>query len=407
MKRSKQFKGLLREFIRLSSSSAAAHKTLDSSPSPFTSFYERDLEMVRASSAQMRSKPASTESLKFGHTYSDHMMEVDFSDESGWTRPLICPLKNFELHPGCKALHYAVQLFEGMKAYRGVDNKIRIFRPDQNIARMKRTAIRASLPDFDGDELIRIISELIHLEQEWIPYSCSSSLYIRPTMIGVDPTLGVAHSKEAKLYVLTGPVGAYYPTGFKPVSLLADSSFVRAFPGGVGAYKLGCNYAPTILVGRIANELGCQQVLWLFDQDEKLTEAGTMNIFIYWMNKDGEPELVTPPLTDGLILPGVTRDSLLTIAREWNEFKVTERYPTMIEIKEALSKNRIMQVFGAGTACVVSPIGRILYKTSAGYENLMIPTMESTANVMQRFYEAIVDIQYGRTARPEWVHVIR
>jgi len=209
--------------------------------------------------------------------------------------------------------------------------------------------------------------------------------------------------------VLSGPVGAYYPTGFQPISLLADSQYVRAFPGGVGSYKMGCNYAPTILIGKKATEMGCQQVLWLYDTDEKLTEVGTMNIFIYWRNERGEEELVTPPLTDGLILPGVTRDSLLTIARDWGEFKVTERYPTMEEIRRGIAENRVMQIFGAGTACVVSPVGRILYRnpTSSQHEELLIPTMSSKANIMQRFFDIIMDMQYGRNpCMPEWIHVV-
>lgn len=151
----------------------------------------------------------------------------------------------------------------------------------------------------------------------------------------------MANSNSAKLFVLTGPVGAYYPTGFQPISLLADSTFIRAFPGGVGSYKMGCNYAPTILISKIAGEMGCQQVLWLYDRDEKLTEVGTMNIFIYWVNELGEHELITPPLKDGLILPGVTRDSLLTIARNWGEFQVTERYPTMEEVRRACAEQRV------------------------------------------------------------------
>jgi len=227
-------------------------------------------------------------------------------------------------------------------------------------------------------------------------------------MIGTDPTLGVANSNSAKLFVLTGPVGAYYPTGFQPISLLADSTFIRAFPGGVGSYKMGCNYAPTILIGRIAGEMGCQQVLWLYDRDEKLTEVGTMNIFIYWVNELGEHELITPPLKDGLILPGVTRDSLLAIARNWGEFQVTERYPTMEEVRRACAEQRILQIFGAGTACVVSPVGRILYRNpnTNQYEDLLIPTMTSKANVMQRFYDTIMDIQYGRIDMPEWTTLV-
>jgi len=371
-------------------------------------FYHRDLEIIRATAAQMMKKPESLDGLKFGHSFSDHMMEADWDHEKGWSHPVVSPLHDFKMHPGAKVLHYAIELFEGMKAYRGVDNKIRIFRPDKNMERMRRTAARAALPDFDAEELIKIMCDLVKIDKEWVPYSSTGSLYVRPTLIGTDPTLGVADSHQAKLFVLTGPAGAYYPTGFKPVSLLADPEFVRAFPGGVGAFKMGCNYAPTILIGKMAAGMGCQQVLWLYDNDEKLTEVGTMNIFVLWKNEQGELELVTPPLSDGLILPGVTRDSLIDIAKSWNEFKVTERYPTMEDIKRGIKEKRVLQIFGAGTACVVSPVGRILYKNKKTheYEELLIPTMESQPNVMQRLYDTIIDIQYGRIDYPGWTRVV-
>uniref|UniRef100_A0AC34F9B0 Branched-chain-amino-acid aminotransferase n=1 Tax=Panagrolaimus sp. ES5 TaxID=591445 RepID=A0AC34F9B0_9BILA len=375
---------------------------------PATSFTYDELEIIQAEPAKLLQKPTDWDALKFGHTFSDHMMEADWSSENGWAKPLISPLHNFNLHPAAKVLHYATELFEGMKAYRGVDNKIRLFRPEQNMERMRLTAARTSLPDFNTEELIKIISELVKIDKEWVPYSTTGSLYIRPTMIGMDPTLGVQESHEAKLYVLTGPAGAYFPTGFKPVTLLADSEYVRAFPGGVGAFKMGCNYAPTILIGKIAASLGAQQVLWLYDKDEKLTEVGTMNIFIYWKNEQGEEELITPPLSDGLILPGITRLSLLEIAKSWNEFKVTERYPTMEELKFGIKEKRVMQVFGAGTACVVCPVDKILYKNqkTKKHEELLIPTMESKPDVMKRLYDTIVDIQYGRREWPGWTRIV-
>ncbi|KAI6177293.1 Branched-chain-amino-acid transaminase [Aphelenchoides bicaudatus] len=375
-------------------------------PSNWT-FYHKDTETVLARPDQMQPKPTNIDAVKFGACFADHMFEADWSAENGWVRPVLSPLHHLQLHPAAKVLHYAIELFEGMKAYRGVDGRIRLFRPEMNMERMRRTASRSSLPDFDPEELIKIITNLIQIDQEWVPYSTTGSLYIRPTLIGTDPTLGVAHSNEAKLFVLTGPCGAYYPTGMKPISLLADSNYVRAFPGGVGQYKMGCNYAPTILMGKRAMEMGCQQVLWLYDEDEKLTEVGTMNIFVYWINEQGEEELVTPPLTDGLILPGVTRDSLLELCQQWNEFKVTERYPSMEEIRRAIAENRIKQIFGAGTACIVSPVGRILYRNphTQLYEDLIIPTM-TAGNLMQRLYATILEIQYGRIDMPGWSRIV-
>jgi len=295
-----------------------------------------------------------------------------------------------------------------MEAYRGVDNKIRLFRADLNMDRMRRTAARAALPIFDSEEMIKCISELVKIDQEWVPYSTTSSLYIRPTLIGTEATLGVGHSNKALLYVVTGPVGKYYETGFKPISLLADSEFVRAFPGGVGAFKMGCNYAPSILISKMAGDMGCQQVLWLSGKNEKVTEVGSMNLFVLWINENGEKELITPPLTEGLILPGVTRRSLLDLARQWNEFKITEENFTMADLRKASKEKRLLEVFGAGTACIVSPVGHIIYKNRQKgiYEDLVIPTMENTPNLMQRFYDTITDIQYGRIAQPGWTRVI-
>uniref|UniRef100_A0A7E4UPV0 Branched-chain-amino-acid aminotransferase n=1 Tax=Panagrellus redivivus TaxID=6233 RepID=A0A7E4UPV0_PANRE len=396
---------LFQVVVRRASTAAATPNVLPDKTEPF---YHRDLEIHAASPSQMKPKPDSLDGLKFGHTFSDHMFEVNWDAAKGWTRPIISPLHDFHIHPGAKVLHYAIELFEGMKAYRGVDNKIRLFRPDQNMARMRRTAARSSLPDFDANELTDIIADLVKLDKEWVPYSNTASLYLRPTMISTDPTLGVGDPSQAKLFVLTGPAGAYYPTGFKPISLLADPEYVRAFPGGVGSFKMGCNYAPTILIGKVATSLGCQQALWLYDKDEKLTEVGTMNIFVFWTNEQNELELVTPPLSDGLILPGVTRDSLIQIAKSWNEFKITERYPTMDEIKRATKEKRVHQVFGAGTACIVSPVGRILYKntTTKQYEEILIPTMDSKIDVMQRLYDTINDIQYGRIEWPGWTKIV-
>ncbi|KAL3076088.1 hypothetical protein niasHT_034152 [Heterodera trifolii] len=378
-------------------------------------FLHDELSIVQASGQELRPKPFAPGQLKFGQHFSDHMMEVDWSDANGWGKPLISPLHPLQLHPGAKALHYAIELFEGMKAYRGQDNHIRLFRPEKNIARMRRTAARLMLPDFDGNELLKIIDELVRIDQDWVPSSDEASLYIRPTMIGTDPTLIEGWSTGSKLFIVTGPAGdigeaAHSP---KPIALLADPNLARTSPGGVGQYKMGCNYAPGILIGKQATELGCQQVLWLEGKDEKITEAGSMNIFIFWQNEAGEFELVTPPLDDGLILPGVVRDSLLTIAREWDQFHVRERYPTMHELKKAIDEKRLRQIFACGTACVVTPVGRILYirqgNGRAGrMEDMQIPMPNSDEplNIMQRLYKAITDIYYGRQKREEWTRIV-
>lgn len=326
---------------------------------------------------------------------TDHMFEVEWNFDKGWGTPKIVPIHNLSLHPASKVLHYATELFEGLKAYRGVDGKIRLFRPDMNMKRMLASAERTDLPLFDGNELIKCMKKLISIDQEWVPYSDSCSLYVRPTLIGTEPSLGVATSKKALLFVLIGPVGPYFATGVKPVSLLADPKYVRAWPGGCGDKKMGSNYAPTLYVQKQAESKQMQQVLWLFGSDHHITEVGAMNIFVYLINDNGEKELVTPPL-DGLILPGVTRNSLLELARDWSSFKVSERRITMHEVVKALSENRLLEIFGAGTACVVCPV-RLIHYLGKDYS---IPTMEHKEPITMRFLKELTDIQYGRTSHP-------
>ncbi|XP_013408204.1 branched-chain-amino-acid aminotransferase, cytosolic [Lingula anatina] len=354
-----------------------------------STFKYDDLEIEL--SKTLRPKP-DPNSLVFGKEFSDHMLEVEWHRDSGWGKPRITPLHNLSLHPGAKALHYAVELFEGMKAFRGVDGKIRLFRPEENMKRMNNSATRCCLPNFDGLELLKCIKKLIRVEKDWVPHSTSSSLYIRPTFIGTEPTLGVTVSNQALLYVLVGPVGPYYPTGMKPVTLLADPTYVRAWPGGAGASKLGSNYGPTISIQNMAAQHGCQQVLWLFGEEQNLTEVGTMNIFVYLVNEQGEKELVTPALKDNLILPGVTRKSLLELAYAWGQFKVSERRINMGELTKALAEKRVLEIFGAGTACVVCPVEKILYQG----EFLQVPTMEQEDSLNGKFFQVLTDMQYGR-----------
>ncbi|XP_040012927.1 branched-chain-amino-acid aminotransferase, cytosolic-like isoform X1 [Xiphias gladius] len=354
-----------------------------------SSFKVADIGIERNTACKPKPDPSS---LVFGKQFSDHMLTIDWSDRDGWEAPQIKPFQNLSLHPATSALHYSIELFEGMKAFRGVDNHIRLFRPMLNMERMHRSADRSCLPLFDKGELLECIRKLVEIDREWVPYSQDASLYIRPTFIGVEPSLGVSRPGKAMIFVIIGPVGPYFATGsFNPVSLLADPSFVRAWKGGVGAYKMGGNYGPTIMVQNEAVKRGCQQVLWLYGEQEEITEVGTMNLFIYWTNEQGERELVTPPL-DGIILPGVTRQSLLDLARAWGEFKVTERTMGMKELLGALDAGRILEMFGAGTACVVCPVGSLLYKG----KTYQIPTMENGPDLAKRFHKELTDIQYGR-----------
>lgn len=363
------------------------------------SFKASDIQVTLCKDSERRKKPDPNK-LVFGHEFTDHMFEVEWRQESGWGKPQIRPLHNLSLHPAAKVLHYANEVFEGLKAYYGTDGKIRMFRPDQNAARMLTSARRAVLPEFDGNELVQSIRKLISIDKDWVPKSQTSTLYIRPTLIGTESSLGVSVPTEALLYVIAGPVGPYFPTGFKPVTLLADSKYVRSWIGGAGLYKMGSNYAPTVYVQLEAQKkYNCQQVLWLYGDEQKVTEVGTMNVFVLWTNEKGEKELITPSLDSGLILPGVTRRSLIELAQKWGEFKVSEKDFTMKELAKALKQKRVHEMFGAGTACIVCPVEKIIYEGKP----LPVPTMDAGAPVTMRFHKELTDIQFGRAPSNGWM----
>ncbi|XP_032288539.1 branched-chain-amino-acid aminotransferase, cytosolic isoform X1 [Phoca vitulina] len=361
-------------------------------------FKAKDLIITPATILKEKPDPST---LVFGTVFTDHMLMVEWSSEFGWEKPRIRPLQNLSLHPGSSTFHYAVELFEGLKAFRGVDNKIRLFRPNLNMDRMHRSAVRATLPVFDKEELLECVKQLVKLDQEWVPYSTSASLYIRPTFIGTEPSLGVKKPTKALLFVILSPVGPYFSSGtFKPVSLWANPKYVRAWKGGTGDCKMGGNYGSSLFAQCEAADHGCQQVLWLYGEDNQITEVGTMNLFLYWINEDGEEELATPPL-DGIILPGVTRQSILDLAHKWGEFKVSERCLTMDDLTAALEGNRVRELFGSGTACVVCPVSDILYKG----ETIHIPTMENGPKLASRILDKLTDIQYGRE-ESDWTIIV-
>ncbi|XP_040578498.1 branched-chain-amino-acid aminotransferase, cytosolic isoform X2 [Lepeophtheirus salmonis] len=321
------------------------------------------LQIVTCCPSQLKSKPRLNQ-LSFGKIFTDHMLSVSWNHHTGWTSPLIKPLENLSIHPGSKVLHYAQEIFEGLKAFRGIDDKIRLFRPLHNMERMNLSAKRSKLPNFHGTELLQCIRRLLEIEQEWVPHFPGSSLYIRPTLIGTEPALGVNPSNEAKLYVLLCPVGPYFNSVEEGVNLLADSRFTRSYPGGCGFAKMGCNYAPTLWTQSIASSHNCAQNLWLFGEDHEITEVGAMNIFIYLINrKTGLKELVTPSLEKGLILPGVVRRSIIELSQEIfkNEFVMSEKSINMNELLEALKEERLIEIFGAGTAATICPIKGIHY----------------------------------------------
>ncbi|KAF7339860.1 Branched-chain-amino-acid aminotransferase [Mycena venus] len=352
--------------------------------------------------------PPPSHTLVFGHTFTDHMLTIPWNAVSGWGTPEIKPYGPFQMEPSATVLHYAQTIFEGMKAYRDEHGKITLFRPDMNMKRMNNSARRIALPTFNGNALLDLIKQLIRIDQHWVPKEPGYSLYVRPTMIGTQKVIGVGPPSEALLFVILSPAGPYYASGFKPVALYGTTEFVRASPGGTGAYKLGVNYAPGVLPQKSAAALGYSQNLWLHGEDHQLTEVGTMNMFVVFGKEDGSTELVTPPL-DGMILPGVTRDSVLTLAREHvngtkrlpnlpENLVVSERTVTMKEVKEAAAAGRLVEMFGAGTAAVISPVDRIGYMG----EDVHIPTGEDGMGPVSRpIWTELVGRQWG-SIPSEW-----
>jgi len=355
------------------------------------SFRSEDLKLDLVGASQLKSKPA-VKDLGFGKHFTDHMLRIKWSEKNGWETPLICQFRNFDMHPAAKVLHYAQELYEGMKAYRGVDNEIRMFRPMHNMSRMNLSARRSCLPEFEPQELLQCIQRLVQIDQSWVPNAVSSSLYIRPTMIGTEPTLGIGPASEVELFVILSPVGPYFSSGFEPVNLLADPNFVRSWPGGSGYSKMGSNYAPTIYVGQIAAQYNCHQALWLFGPDQEITEVGSMNIFALFKKENGKLELVTPPLDSGLILPGVTRRSVLELAREFDEFEVSERKLTIKELLNRAKDGTLLEMFGTGTAAIVTPVGNIYYD---GIMN-PLPIPKAEKSFAQRIMRVLTDIYYGK-----------
>ncbi len=305
---------------------------------------------------QRNEKITLPEKLGFGVYFTDHMFEMDYSPEKGWYNASIHPINNFCLHPATSFIHYGQSIFEGLKAFKTVDNQIQIFRPDVHIERMNNSARRLCMPELDSEFVLEAMKELIAIDSDWIPTKRGEALYIRPFMFGKEPVLGVRPSRDYKFIIILSPVGAYYPEGFEPVRILAQDKYVRTFRKGMGECKTSANYAASLLAAEEAKELGFTQVLWLDGVEQKyIEEVGTMNIFIHF--KD---EIVTPKLT-GSILPGVTRRSVIQILSEWG-FKVNERLVSIQEVMDAYDNGTLVGVFGTGTAAIISSIGLLSYK---------------------------------------------
>jgi branched-chain amino acid aminotransferase len=291
--------------------------------------------------------------LPFGKIFSDHMFIADYKDGQ-WQDLRIEPFANLSLHPATSCFHYGQAIFEGLKAQRDSHGNILIFRPDQNAERINLTAERMAMPEVPKEMFLQAIDKLLSIDHQWVPSSSESSLYIRPFMIATDEYVGIKESDTYKFIIFTSPVGAYYSA---PVKVFISEEFIRAFPGGTGFAKCAGNYAATLYPMHLVKKQGFDQLLWLDGVERKyLQESGTMNVFFQINNV-----LITPPLDEGTILNGVTRDSVITLARQMN-VKVEERKITTDEIFAAIDKGELQDAFGAGTAATIAPIIQIGYR---------------------------------------------
>lgn len=327
-----------------------------------------------------------TENLGFGKIFSDHMFIADYERGRGWYDARIVPFADITLHPASTVFHYGAEIFEGLKAYRRADGGVQMFRVIENVRRMNNSAERLGLPVMPEEDMLSAILEFVKAEQDWVPAGDGESLYIRPFLMGIDGHLGVHSINKARFIIIASPSGSYYAEGINPVKIMIEDEDVRAVRGGTGYAKCGGNYAAATRAGEKAEKLGYTQVLWLDGVERKyIEEVGAMNVM---MKINGE--IITPELTSGSILPGITRKSILELLRS-KGYKVTERKISVDEIIEALENGTMEEFWGCGTAAVVSPVGTLYYegKTYTINDNKIGETT-------QMLYDTLTDIQWGR-----------
>ncbi|MBN1104401.1 MAG: branched-chain amino acid aminotransferase [Deltaproteobacteria bacterium] len=348
-----------------------------------------EMKVTPARPDQVKPKPADEGNLGFGDIVTDHMFLMDWEKGKSWFNARIEPYHALAIDPAAMAIHYGQEIFEGLKAYRGKDGSIYLFRARENYVRMNRSAARLCMPELDIDFVMEGMKKLILMDKDWVPRSPGTSLYIRPTMLATEPHLGVRPANNYLFFVIIGPVGAYYKEGLNPVKIHVEDKYVRAAVGGTGEAKTAGNYAASLLAAEEAKKKGFTQVLWLDAAHRKyVEEVGTMNMFFVI---DGE--VITAPLT-GSILPGVTRDSVIRIVKNWG-LKVTERSLAIEELVSAAQSGKLKEAFGTGTAAVISPVGQITFRGKD-----FVVAGGRMGELSHRLYNEIVAIQYGEKDDP-------
>ena len=332
-----------------------------------------------------KKKPNENEAIEFGSVFTDHMFIMDYNSEKGWNNPRIIEYQPIVLDPSALVFHYGQSMFEGMKAYKTDDDRTLLFRPMKNIERANNSNRRICMPEIPEEDFLQAIEELVRIDGEWIPKKKGSSLYIRPFVIATEPSLNVKPSSEYKFIIILSPVGAYYKEGLNPVKIWIEDEYVRAVRGGIGEAKTGGNYAASMLSQEKAHEAGYSQVLWLDGIEHKyIEEVGAMNIFFKINGK------IVTPMLNGSILPGVTRASVIELCKSWG-YDVEERKISVDELYDAANNGKLEEVFGSGTAAVISPVGTLKFG-----EKVFEINEGRIGEVSQKVYDTITGIQTGK-----------
>ena len=332
-----------------------------------------------------KEKPVDESKLGFGHIFTDHMFVMDYDTGKGWHDARVVPYGNIELSPAAMVLHYGQEIFEGLKAYRTADGSIQFFRPEENFKRMNISAERLVIPQIPVEDALQALHTVVDVDKDWVPHTDGASLYIRPFIFAADPFLGVRPGDKYYFMIIMSPSGAYYSTGLEPVSIYVETKYVRAVRGGMGFTKTGGNYAASLHSQDDAHKINYSQVLWLDGIEQKyIEEVGSMNIMFVI---DGE--VVTPAL-QGSVLSGITRKSVLELCKKWG-IKATERRISIQEVADAYDAGKLDEVFGTGTAAVVSPVGHLRWG-----DKVMEIGNNKIGKLTQRLYDTMTGIQYGK-----------
>ena len=342
-----------------------------------------DIKIIKTT--EPKAKPAAGQKLGFGKIFTDHMFIMNYTEGQGWHDARVEPFHNISLSPAAMVYHYGQEMFEGLKAYKNPNGEVYLFRPDMNAKRTNATNDRLVIPQIPVEDFVQAVKAVVDVDRDWIPTEPGTSLYVRPFIIATDEFLGVAPSKTYLFMIILSPSGAYYESGLAPVGIWIEDEYVRAVRGGMGFAKTGGNYAASLIAQQKAHDAGYSQVLWLDGVERKyIEEVGAMNIFFKISGK------VVTPCLNGSILPGITRNSVIQLCKDWG-YEVEERKISADELIEAQKNGTLEECFGTGTAAVISPVGKLRY-----VDEVMTINGGDIGPLSQKLYDTITGIQTGR-----------